>query len=188
MKTKFLILFLLCIKTYFLTQVIDPFSIRYQINQKGGLVFLANTSVSCSCNANDEMPPGGNSDNNSFSLDYVDIDNDGNTYMSSADQLNLANCSEISWAGLYWVGILNNTPSNTPNFNERNQIKLSVDGSGYTTLLADELLDNTIGKTMYSCFKDITSIVQNNPINANYQLQILLQKMGTMFLVAGPLQ
>jgi gliding motility-associated-like protein/uncharacterized repeat protein (TIGR01451 family) len=159
-------------------QIIDPFSIRYQVNQKGGMIFLANTSLTCDCSANDEMPPGGSSDNNGFSLNYIDIDSESSTYMSSGDQLDLPNCSEISWAGLYWVGLLNDFPSNTENYDDRDKIKLSVNGNSYLDLTADVLLDNQVGKVMYSCFKDVTSIVQNNPIDANYRIANLVTENG----------
>ena len=113
---------------------------------------LANVSVGCSCSANNEMPPGGSGDNNGFSMNFVDIDTDPSTFMSSSDQLGLANCSEITWAGLYWTGKLDNQPSSTPNWNIRNQIKMSINGGGYMDLTADELTDNTTGKTNYFCF------------------------------------
>jgi gliding motility-associated-like protein/uncharacterized repeat protein (TIGR01451 family) len=160
-------------------QIVDPFAIRYQINHKGGLVFLSNSSLTCDCAANSEMPPGGTSNNNGFSMDFVDIDSDASTFMSSSDQLNLANCSEIVWAGLYWDGILNDVPSNTTNHNIRNQVKLSVNNAAYTTINADEVLDNTTGKISYFAFKDITSIVQANPINATYRVANVVAQTGT---------
>lgn len=160
-------------------QLIDPFAIRYQTNQKGGLKFLANTSVGCNCAANSEIPPGGTGDNNNFSMTFVDIDSDASTYMSSSDQLSLAACSEVLWAGLYWTGNLENTPSSTPNWASRAQVKFKVGTGAYTTLLADELLDNTVGKVSYFCFKDITSIVQANPLNANYTVGNVVTKTGT---------
>ena len=174
----------LFILTYFITncynaQIIDPFAIRYQINQKGGLVFLANTSVGCNCSANDETPPGGSSDNNGFAMDFVDVDSDASTYMSSSDQLNLPNCSEILWAGLYWEGILDDTPETTPNFNSRGNVKLSVNNGVYQNLVADELLDNSVGKVTYFAFKDITSIVQANPITASYRVANVVTETGT---------
>jgi len=161
------------------SQIVDPFSIRFQTNQKGGLVALANTSVGCNCTANNEMPPGGTSDNNNFSMSFVDVDSDATTFMSSGDQLDLANCSEITWAGLYWLGHLDNTPANTPNYNIRNQVKLNPNGTGYVNLTADEILDNSTGKSSYFCFKDITSIVQANPINATYDVANVVTDVGT---------
>lgn len=160
-------------------QLIDPFAIRFQANQKGSIRMLANVSVGCSCSAHNEMPPGGTGDNNGFSATFVDVDTDGSTFMSSSDQLDLPNCSEISWAGLYWVGMLNNTPSNTPNFASRNQVKLSVDGGAYINLTADELFDNTVGKVTYFGFKDITSIVQANSITSSYTVANVVTQNGS---------
>ncbi|MGV3630735.1 MAG: gliding motility-associated C-terminal domain-containing protein [Bacteroidota bacterium] len=160
-------------------QIVDPFAIRYQVNQKGGLVFLANTSVGCNCAGNNEMPPGGDTDNNGENMNFVDIDSDASTYMSSSDRLDLPNCSEILWAGLYWDALLNSTPSSTPNYNSRNQVKLSVNGGAYQNLTADELLDNSTGKVSYYCFKDITSIAQANPADATYRIGNVVTQTGS---------
>ncbi len=162
------------------SQIIDPFAIRYQTNQKGGLTIMANTSLTCNCAGNNEMPPGGTTDNNGVTMAFVDIDTDPTTYNSSLDQLNLAPCSEVLWAGLYWTGNLNNTASTTANYASRGQIKLSVGGGAYTTLVADELLDNTVGKVAFFAFKEITSIVQANPTSGtNYQLANIVSKVGS---------
>ncbi|MCH2223742.1 MAG: hypothetical protein MK066_03155, partial [Crocinitomicaceae bacterium] len=179
MKKSLLFLFVITSFFYSFGQIVDPFSIRHQANQKGGIVMLANVSVGCSCSANNEMPPGGSGDNNGFSMNFVDIDTDPSTFMSSSDQLGLANCSEITWAGLYWTGKLDNQPSSTPNWNIRNQIKMSINGGGYMDLTADELTDNTTGKTNYFCFKDITTIMQANPIDATYRLANIVTETGS---------
>lgn len=180
MKNKsLLILFLIGICPSYFGQNINPFTIRYQVNQKGGLVMMANTSVGCNCTANNEVPPGGTGDNNNYTMSFVDVDNNASTYMSSSDQLNLPSCSEVTWAGLYWTGQLNTTPSSTPNFSSRNQVKLSIDGGTYLNLTADELFDNTVGKTAYFCFKDITSLVQANTINSSYRVGNVVTQTGT---------
>ncbi|MBI2258028.1 MAG: gliding motility-associated C-terminal domain-containing protein [Flavobacteriia bacterium] len=178
MKIKSFVLVLFC-SSFVFTQIIDPFSIRYQTNLKGGLIFLSNTSVGCDCSANNEMPPNGSGDNNNYSMDFVDIDNDGSTYMSSSDQLALPNCSEIIWAGLYWNGLLNNLPDNTPNFINRNKVKISVNNGSYMEVTADNLFDNDIGKTAYFCFKDVTNIVQANPINSTFRIANVVTETGS---------
>lgn len=152
-------------------QIIDPFSIRYQANQKGGIRMLSNVNISCgTCSATSEIPPSGTGDNNSYSFVNINVDSDPSTFNSSSDKLNLANCSEISWAGLYWVGQVGFSGSSVPNYSNRNQIKLKVNTGVYQTLVADELLDNVTGKNTYHCFKDITNLVQSNPINATYTI------------------
>lgn len=164
------------------SQIVDPFSIRYQNQQKGGITMLSNVSVSCTnCSSTtSQLPPTGNGINNSFTMSYVDIDGNPNTFMSSSDSLNLANCSEVLWAGLYWTGRLavSGGASSAPNFATRNQIKLKVNNGTYQTLTADELLDNTTGHVTYHCFKNITSIVQSNGIKARYTLADLVTRSG----------
>ena len=152
------------------SQTVVPFSIRHQTNQKGGLVMLANVSVDCNgCSANNELPPGGSGNNNAFSATYTDIDLDPTTFMSSSDQLALAACSEITWAGLYWTGLVSQSnPASTPNYAQRSQVKLKVDGGAYQTLTADNTIDNTVNKNSYYCFKDVTAIAQANQINSTY--------------------
>lgn len=159
-------------------QIIDPFTIRFQTNQKGNIRMLSNVSVGCSCPANNEIPPGGTEDNNWLNSTLVDIDNDASTFTSSSDQLNLANCSEITWAGLYWSAKLNDPATTTPNYSIRNQVKLSINAGPYIDLTADEILDNTIGKVSYYAFKDITSILQSNTTNSNYTIANIVTGTG----------
>ncbi len=171
------------------SQVIDPFSIRYQNQQKGGITMLANVSVSCTnCNvAIAEVPPSGVSTNNEYTMSYVDIDNNPSTFMSSSDSLNLSDCSEILWAGLYWTARLstNGTPGATTNYTSRNQIKLKVNNGAYQSMTADELLDNSTGHQTYHCFKNITSIVQNNGPKARYTVADLVTRTGISAVYGG---
>lgn len=151
------------------SQIVDPFSIRYQANQKGGIRLLSNVSISCNnCTATSQVPPTGFGDNNSFFLSNINVDTDLTTFNSSSDKLALANCSEISWAGLYWVGQVGWNTSSVANYASRNQVRIKVNTGAYQTLVADELLDNTTGKYTYHCFKDVTALVQGSPIDARY--------------------
>ena len=123
-----LIFLLSSLSTPVFSQVVSPFAIREQIQQKGGIRFVSNVSVTCnsgtSCtNGQNQIPPSGTSQNNNFTMSYVDIDSDPTTFMSSSDSLNLANCSEISWAGLYWGGKIT---TSTTNYANRSQIKIKV--------------------------------------------------------------
>jgi gliding motility-associated-like protein/uncharacterized repeat protein (TIGR01451 family) len=171
------------------TQVIDPFSIRYQNQQKGGITMLANVSVSCTnCSSTTaEVPPNGTGTDNAFTMEYVDIDNVASTFMSSSDSLNLSDCSEVLWAGLYWTARLstNGTPGATTNYSTRNQIKLKVNNGAYQSLTADELLDNSVGHQTYHCFKNITSIVQSNGPKARYTIADLVTRTGLTAVYGG---
>jgi len=163
-------------------QLIDPFAVRYSTQQKGGIRFLANVSVSCNSGitctqAINDLPVTGTfpKDNNDFTQQYVDIDSDPTTWMSSSDSLNLSTCSEIAWAGLYWGGRVS---ASTTNYAIREKVKISVDNGAYQNLVADELIDFT-GTLSYFCFKDITSIVQSNAINARYTVANMITQTGT---------
>jgi hypothetical protein len=139
------------------SQVVSPFSIREQIQQKGGIRFVSNVSVTCNSGTNctngqSQLPPSGTAQNNNFTMSYVDIDGDPTTFMSSSDSLNLANCSEISWAGLYWGGKIT---TSTANYANRSQIRIKVGNGSYQQLNADQTINNTTGAVTYFCFKEI---------------------------------
>ena len=183
-------LILLLFFQYSFSQIVDPFSIRYQNQQKGGIVMLANVSVSCTncATTTSQIPPAGNGQNNNVTMNYVDSDTDASTFMSTSDSLNLSNCSQVLWAGLYWsarVGKTGFTPSATTNYTIRNKIKLKVGTGAYQNLTADELLDNTVGHQTYHCFKNITSIVQSNNIKSRYTLANLVTRTGSSEFYGG---
>jgi len=161
-------------------QLVTPFTIRYQTQQKGGITFISNSAVSCDGGAGclagqTEVPPVGSSSDNSFTAGYVDIDSDTNTFSSSSDSLALPNCSEISWAGLYWGGY---NESEDSSYSNRDEVWIKVNNGSYTTLTADYLEDNVAGFSTYHCFKDITSILQANGLNARYTLANVAAEVG----------
>ena len=172
------VMLLLCVNAQ--AQIVDPFTLRYQATQKGGIQMLANAAVSCNgCAAANQMPPGGTGTNNGNNQYYIDLDGLSSTFMSSSDSLNLANCSEITWAGLYWTGNLNSwNPSSTTNYNIRNQVKLRADNGAYQSFTADDIIDNTTGKNSYHCFKDVTAFVQANG-NARYTVGDVVAQTGS---------
>jgi len=169
------------------SQVIFPFGIRYQTSQKGGLRFISNASVSCnsassSCNtAKAEFPPAGSGQNNSFTMSYIDMDGDASTFMSSSDSLNLDNCSEILWAGLYWGAKIT---TSTTNYANRSNVKLKVNSGAYQDLAADQTLAYT-GTVSYFCYKNITSIVQSAGIKARFTLANLVTQNNSTNLWGG---
>lgn len=167
---KFLhLLFFLLSTNYIFSQVITPFTVRKTVTQKGGILFLSNSSsrANPANTVQNQLAPAGTGYNNSFTNAYIDIDNDATTFMSSSDSLALPVCSEISWVGLYWGA---DCSSGDENFATRNQVKLKVNSGSYIDLTADYLKDNTIGYKTYHCFKDITSIFLANGLNARYTI------------------
>lgn len=169
MKKLLFILGLLSIGTLISAQIISPFKIRKTVTQKGGIIYLSNTSSKASPDniIQNEMPPAGTGYDNNFTNTYVDIDGDPSTFMSSSDQLNLPNCSEITWAGLYWGA---DCSAGDENYATRNQVKLKVNNGSYINITADNLFDNVAGFKTYHCFKDVTSILSANSINDRYTI------------------
>ena len=131
------------------SQIVSPFSVRYQTNSKGGIKIASNVVLSCQSGTNNcataqnQVPPNGSFSNGGFSMVYMDIDNDASTFMSSSDSIALPNCSEILWAGLYWGARI---AANTPNYANRSQVRLKLNSGSYQVLSADQTLDvPTIG-------------------------------------------
>jgi hypothetical protein len=153
-------------------QVVSPFNIRYQTNQKGGIVILSNVSLTCNSNNpvcgtyQQQAPPTGNhNQDGEIVMGFVDVDAVTSTYNSSSDSLNLNNCSEILWAGLYWSA---RVTTNTTNWVSRNTVRIRTNNASYETLTADQTLDvpsiatnQNFQMPSYFCYKDITGIVQS---------------------------
>ncbi|MCC6635254.1 MAG: hypothetical protein IT251_07115 [Chitinophagaceae bacterium] len=174
-----IVLFFLHILCY--SQVVTPFTIRFQATQKGGIVFVSNSSVSCSASAScttakNQIAPAGTGVNNSFNDAYVDVDNDATTFMSSSDSLNLPNCSEISFAGLYWGA---ENLSGGSNWANKDRVKLKVDNGVYQNILADQMQINTVGYNSYHCFKDITGIVAATGGKARFTIANIATRVGS---------
>ncbi|MBP6091690.1 MAG: DUF11 domain-containing protein, partial [Crocinitomicaceae bacterium] len=186
MRYIILLLLLLVVNLQGNSQTLDPFTIRYQNLQKGGIRIISNVSLGASNSAlNFQSPPSGNSYNNNATMGYVDIDGNASTFMSSSDSLNLNNCSEILWAGLYWGALIGNNAVQTTltNYANRDKVKVKINNGAYTTLTADEIFNqttNTSYKT-YHCFKNVTSLVTNAGIKAKFTIADLVSLNHTQF-------
>ena len=134
---KIFLFFILLSFPFAFGQLVQPFAIRYQANHKGNITYISNAGLTCTggtCgtaqNYATSSISSNNYNNNNFTMNYIDVDGTGNTtFMSSSDSLNLLNCSEITWAGLYWSAANSNTPvSNPTGYANRNFVKLKVNG------------------------------------------------------------
>ncbi len=169
-------------------QIFDPFELRYQNAQKGGIRFLSNVAISCTgsgtcSNAQAQMPPNGNGSNESFNMNYIDFDAVPTTFMSSSDSLNLENCSEVLWAGLYWSAEIS---TGTQGYSNRDQVKLGVNSDAYIDLVAEETEDVMgISHPSYHCFKDITSIVQSAGIKARFTVANVVARTNAFNVFGG---
>ena len=68
------------------SQIIEPFDLRYQNAQKGGIQFLSNVAISCTsgncANTQAQMPPSGTGANENFNMSYMDYDGVPSTFLS----------------------------------------------------------------------------------------------------------
>lgn len=186
MRHIILLLLFLVVNILGFSQTLDPFAIRYQNLQKGGIRIISNVSLGATNSAlNSQLPPGGTAYNNNATMGYVDIDGNASTFMSSSDSLNLNNCSEILWAGLYWGALVGNSAIQTTltNYANRDKVKVKINNGAYTTLTADEIYNqstNTSYKT-YHCFKNVTSLVTSAGIKARFTIADLVSLNHTQF-------
>ena len=80
----------------FNAQVVNPFNIRYQVNQKGNITLLSNVAITCSSSNNtncgtyqNQLPPTGNhNQDGGIVFGYVDIDNNSKTNFYSDNYVN----------------------------------------------------------------------------------------------------
>ncbi|MFN7100144.1 MAG: SprB repeat-containing protein, partial [Flavobacterium sp.] len=128
------------------------------------------------------LPYNGTGNNNSFFVEYIDIDNDNSTFSSSSANLRINNtCKKIVFAGLYWAAIYpyerSTNETNKYLGSLRNEsfdrIKFKVPNAiNYLDLVADEKIfdgyrlngpnvADSFKDSPYVCFKDVTSIVSN---------------------------
>lgn len=179
------------------SQTIVPFVTRYQKSAKGSIDFVSNAIIECNgtggggANCVDlagQLPPTYDvwSQNNDHGANYIDIDGDAATFSSSSDSLNLADCSNILFAGIYWGGRSDDADVTFPN---RNQIKIGANGGSYSDVTADLLIDagaaEGLGNRVYYCFADITEIVKSNPIKSRYTVANVYSRLGISYNLWG---
>ncbi|HEY0895713.1 MAG TPA: hypothetical protein VGE15_04115, partial [Sphingobacteriaceae bacterium] len=155
------ILFFWC-QNVFSQVVIKPFEPRYKTEQPGGIVYVSNNILTCeSCNTSSSK-----SQNDNNSSKYIDIISDGNvTFNSSSADLNLPDCSTITFAGLYWNG---SASTSNPRYADRNKVKLRMPGGSFIDLEADVNF-GIFQDLYYQYFKDVTALVQSNSVtNGTY--------------------
>lgn len=149
-----LIIMLLAVLSVSAQTATTPFKIRYSAEQHGSVLFLSNNSLTGqNCPGENEIPPAGTSHNNNYKSKFIDIDNFSETFNSSTANLKLPECSSITFAGLYWQGVVS---SSNPRTKEKNKVKLKLpDAASYIELSADA----SFGGGQY--FKDITTLINS---------------------------
>ena len=108
MKKIISLTFLIFSATFCISQISVPFKVRYQSYVNGDMTIIANNITNRADSNNANIPYTSRTNmhklNDEFMMDYIDIDNDPNTFSSSSAELNLENSStkKIIYAGLYW--------------------------------------------------------------------------------------
>ncbi|MFH7003261.1 T9SS type B sorting domain-containing protein [Flavobacterium bizetiae] len=103
--------------------------------------------------------------NDDFTMKYIDIDNNTDTYNSSSAKLTIPQgskaCYEIVYAALYWGGTYRGTDRS-----KINQVKFKSPTAAYKTIIGELLFDeggpgvsNPYVAKPYACFKEITNEV-----------------------------
>jgi hypothetical protein len=162
-------------------QSASPFKVRYKGYVKGDITLIANNIV----NRVDAYHSSNNSYNersnyaklnDEFTMDYIDVDDDENTFSSSSASLALENPSakKIKYAGLYWsatypytsgkqtaVNKFKSIESDRENFN---QVKIKLPNTtSYQTITGEVIFDGLDSKfnetAPYVVYADITSLV-----------------------------
>ena len=198
-KCLIVLLFIILGSQTAFSQVKRPFQVRYEADIRGELTFIANNIVNRyeaertvrgwryrdgrwryetytipGNSSNDPYNDTGNSSssNDSFDMQYIDVDNDNTTFSSSSATLNIPdyNCALVRYAGLYWSAVY--TDSDRSNIDE---IKFKLPGGVYQDITADEIIYDGYGDadfgyySPYAAYKDITSLITGlgNP-NGDY--------------------
>jgi gliding motility-associated-like protein/uncharacterized repeat protein (TIGR01451 family) len=172
------------------SQTVVPFSLRFTTSAKGSIEFVSNASLHCDgtggggANCSDldtELPPFFDSwsQNNDHNAEYIDIDSDPTTFSSSSDSIDLPLCSRIAYAAIYWGG---RADDDDPGFGARGNIKIGVNGLGYTDITADTIVDagaaEGLGNRVYYCFAEITDLLDANPIQSLYTVANVYSRLG----------
>jgi uncharacterized repeat protein (TIGR01451 family) len=132
-------------------------------------------------NQRPNTPYNGNQLNSDFSMEYIDIDEDNNTFSSSSANLNIYNstCFKIIYAGLYWGAILQQG-SRT----DINKIKFKMPSGDYNNITGEIIYDANDypigGNKPYACYADVTELVTGltNP-QGIYTIANVLSSQGS---------
>ncbi|MEU9999775.1 DUF3344 domain-containing protein [Streptomyces sp. NPDC050848] len=133
-----------------------PFAQRFQAVQHGGIVRAANTSATA---AKDAKSAG--TRNDGFTIGYVDIDDDPNTYNSSSAAVRVPEGSRVSYARLYWGGNLRVGEQKPHKDNGR--VLIAEPGGQYKAVLADSTIGHRTadGADAFQASADVTELVRS---------------------------
>jgi hypothetical protein len=167
-------------------QLSVPFKVRYQGLVKGDMAIIANNIINRSDYNNTSNEPYYNHTNSAklndeFDMEYIDIDQDEDTFSSSSAELFLekSNNKRIIYAGLYWsanykynVGIIEKGDKYVAQDSDResfNTIKIKFPNQEkYVDVVGQTIFDGLKERDIkdfapYAVYADITEYVKNLP-------------------------
>jgi uncharacterized repeat protein (TIGR01451 family) len=120
----------------------------------------------------------------SFDMQVLGLSDNG-THNSSTADLNLASCSRVLFAGLYWGAGEGSNTGSTAWITGETTCKLKLPGApSYTTITSTQtdyhnpVLIPGFAHTGYKCFADITSLVNLTNPNGTYTVANVLSPLG----------
>ncbi|MFJ2111484.1 DUF3344 domain-containing protein [Streptomyces sp. NPDC087850] len=145
-----------------------PFARRYYALQHGGIVRAANAAISCRAVAGDAVSAcataraGGDAANQDFDMFYSDVDDDPNTYNSTAAELRVPRGARVSYARLYWGGNLLVGEQKPARDNGR--VLIAEQGGSYREILADTVIGHRTsgGADAYQASAEVTDFVRDS--------------------------
>ncbi len=142
------------------------FGPRFQTTERGDIVSVANTLLTCPAAAANcaNVQSGANTTlgNNSFTMSNVDVDADATTFNSSRATLAMPAGSVVLWAGLYWGADTTagtaGAAAPTPAANAT--VKFGVPPLGTYQSVTGAVDTDSLRATRYQGYADVTAAVQ----------------------------
>jgi gliding motility-associated-like protein len=147
---------------------------------KTGVLFTGTVTNLSTLTDEANTPFNANGDNNSYNVEYINIDrNTAGIFSSSTAELKINNsCKKIVYAGLYWSAIYPYERSTDSGkkydgslrpLDSWKTVKLKVPGGSYQDITADEVIfdgynytnvQNSFKDSPYVCYKNVTTTLQ----------------------------
>ncbi|MBC5838998.1 SPOR domain-containing protein [Flavobacterium muglaense] len=184
-KKFYLVYLLLFISIEVFSQVAVPFAVRRQLYVKGDMTMIANNIVNRKDFFSNPNSPYDKVDdkaklNDQLDMQYIDIDDDKNTFSSSSANLVLDKAADkkIVYAGLYWSATYTSTSSKSPRTNiftavdnsrqSFDNIKIKLPNETAYTDIQGKMIFDGLDKTNfkesapYAMYADITDLVKKS--------------------------
>ncbi len=203
-KKFYLVYLLLFISIEVFSQVAVPFAVRRQLYVKGDMTMIANNIVNRKDFFSNPNSPYDKVDdkaklNDQLDMQYIDVDDDKNTFSSSSANLVLDKAADkkIVYAGLYWSATYSSTSSKSPRTNvftavdnsrqsfDNIKIKLPNE-TAYTDIQGKLIFDgheqtNFKESAPYAMYADITDLVKNSKsVTGTYTVANIKSTVGVV--------